>query len=467
MTASRARRRRGTQIGGVLVVLAAGWGGVLLAVAGVTLRNSEEGTVVAVDTRQTVRFPRTPALAIGVVGGEGRLASVAIAVLDPSGRGGSIVTVPTNVDVTGGAGTERQPLARRSFAVGDDESVAALVTELAPLLSLQLDDAILVDADGLAELLGSGREYDVTLDDDVVDAARDGVPVIAEAGSARLGAADLAEIAAAVELVADDRVAYDDHVVDVAVWSAVAESSGVGSDGTPVPLDDAGDPVRPADPSEFVERLRSGSVGARDLAIDPIAGITLDNPTGADFVVVDHADVLLVFASIVPELVLAPNEAASYRIVAPFSSEQLGTLGDDVVAEAVVRDLVRDIDFLSGNVVAVEITDDGADAATVLDVADERVLDGVGDLELFGPIESRLATRVLDGVDITVTLGTDFLAHVADLRAEEAARLGSGDGGSEFDVSGESDPDAEPAAGEPGDSTVEPVVEDDTVDDDE
>ena len=50
-------------------------------------------------------FPNTPVGAIAAVDGQGKLASLAVLVVQPAGTGGSIVTVPVNADSGGGSGS--------------------------------------------------------------------------------------------------------------------------------------------------------------------------------------------------------------------------------------------------------------------------------------------------------------------------------------------------------------------------
>ncbi len=80
-------------------------------------------------------------------------------------------------------------------------------------------------------------------------------------------------------------------------------------------------PCRPVRSSELLVELFQGPVGVRDIAADPPPEAT--NPTGADVVVLDRSDSMLVFASISPALMSTPNIGPKFRIVAQYSDEQL------------------------------------------------------------------------------------------------------------------------------------------------
>ena len=96
MTA-RARRRRkrtiATLVSMVLLLIAAF---AVVAVGALTLLDSEEGEAVAGDEREVITLPDTPNAMLAVSDDAGRLTSLVVATLDPTGEGGSIVTVPVN-----------------------------------------------------------------------------------------------------------------------------------------------------------------------------------------------------------------------------------------------------------------------------------------------------------------------------------------------------------------------------------
>ncbi len=462
MTADPSRRRRASRIG-IAALVGAGVVIVVLSVVAVfTLRSSEEGTRVEADDRPTQRFPSTPVGIVGVTA-EDRLTSLVVLVLDPSGQGGSVVTVPVNIDTSSGFGAERTPLSRRAFSVDDP---SALDDELATMLGISPSFSEIVDAAGLEALLGDLDGASVSLEEPIVDAS-DGVPeTVVRSGDSRLSRAEVVDALTAVTPA--DEPSYGAHPGDIAVWSGVAETWSLTNDPLDLERDEVGTPIEPATFDELVARLRAGRVEVRDLGIDPSAAITLDNPDQSDFVIADSRDTVLVFASVAPDRMLTPHPTLTFSIVAPFSRSQLASFGEDATTSALVRDLIGELQFVEANVVSVDTrpAEDGAVAETVV-ILDEEEFEDEGTVpELIGPSTTRIAARDTDGSDIVLVLGTDFLDHRAELRSEEEEARSSDDGSADFEV-----PADEPADTDEGDDDAEEVVDDgaetDTVDGDE
>ena len=141
MTALAGRRRRATLVVGIATVAVLAVAAALTVLGAVTLYNSTEGADPGGDEPE-LTFPDTPTGAIAAVDGEGKLASIAVLVVQPASRGGSVVAVPVSADSGGGAGPDRLPLAETVALQGPD----ALARELEIATRLQLDQVEVVDA---------------------------------------------------------------------------------------------------------------------------------------------------------------------------------------------------------------------------------------------------------------------------------------------------------------------------------
>ena len=429
MTALPGRRRRSTLVaaGAAVAVSAAAVG--LGALGAVTLYNSTEGADAS-SGRPELVFPATPTGLLAVVDEGGHLASMAVLVVQPSGTGGSVIPVPVSADASGGKGEERLPIAE-TMSLNGTESLPA---EAEALLGLTLDEVEIVDADGLTEKLERFAPLDVELPIGVTDA--DG-NVVAEAGAQTLDAAE----AAAVLAARDPSVpAADQYPAVRAVWSAIAAAIG---DGIGAPTGSTTVPPAPGAQGGEVDGiladLAAGPVGERGVRMRPVEGAT--NPRGVDVVLLDQAELALVFGQIAPGKVAAPNPALSVRIESTFSDEQLAETGmtNTDVAYAAVSQIL----FVGGNVLSVDTApaDEPPGGATVIEVADETLIAGTEGAEvLFGPIDVRVGETRIVGVDATIRLGTDYLDLLTELGAAPMPTVPTTD-----------DREAAPATTEPSD----------------
>ena len=91
---SRRRKRSVFMLLGTLLTVAAV--PVLGYVGARAILDSEGGTDALADNLPIVPFPATPTALLATTDGNGRLTSTTVMVLDPSGLGGSIISVPVN-----------------------------------------------------------------------------------------------------------------------------------------------------------------------------------------------------------------------------------------------------------------------------------------------------------------------------------------------------------------------------------
>lgn len=450
MTASPERRRR-TTIVGALAGLATVVAVVVVAVVAYSaLRNSEEGRAPEVEVVDSVSFPSTPNAVIGVVDDLDRLTSIAVLTLDPSGVGGSIVTIPINSDRTNGFASERLPISRQPYTPGDEAQEAQLISELEPLLTLTIERGVVVGPEGLADLLDVLGPISVDVPERVVDSDTSGSGLVVRAGEQQLDVDELVEVFTAIDA---EGPSYSHHDIDVALWRAVAEAAGdVDAD---LPVDEFDRPVAPDGIDEFWARLLAGSVAMRDLAISANAARAVDNEAGADFVIVDRRDALLVFGSVSPGLVSKPNESLTFALRVGFDEGAVGALGDDASGEPVTkasmtRRFIGEMLFAQANIAAVDLaeTPGAVPEVTRIEITDERIEDEVRDVSerFFGDAEIVVADTIIDGVDAVVVLGANFLvqrAELLEIEREQVTAVDDGDAeeddeddgdGADFDV---------------------------------
>jgi hypothetical protein len=461
VTADADRRRRFTIVGALFGLLGFFALGVVSLVAISTLRSSQEGKSPVTDERQVVSFPDTPNAVIGVVDDVDRLTSLAVLTLDPAGLGGSIAIVPVNVDQTNGSGDTRAPVSSRPYTPGDQDDATRLVSKLEPLLTLTIERGVIVGPDELGELLAPIAPLNVDLPQRIVDFDTTGSGVVAQAGERDL---DLDSLVDAFTAISASGASYDTHDIDVELWSAVGDAGRV--DDEQLVLDEFGRPVAPQSFDEFWDRLLAGNVSTRDIAISVAAAAGAENEAQADFVFVDRRDALLVFGAISPGLVSTPNESVSLKLVVGFDSDQIDVLGDrlgglPITKVSMTRQFIGELLFGQANIVAVDLADTplAIPERTILLVAEEGFVETTRAVSerFFGGADVRVADEIIDGVDVVVILGEDFLVQRDELlEINRANAVETDESAAEFDVSG----------GGAGDDSIDSTDDDADVDGD-
>jgi hypothetical protein len=408
VTALAGRRRRSTIVASIAAVAAVALVVTLTTVGALTLYHSTGGADAS-SPRAELVFPSTPVGAIAALDGGGKLASLAVLVVQPAGTGGSIVPVPVSADSSGGAGAERLPL-DETLAVGGQQG---LRDELAVLLRLGIDDVAFVNAADLGQLLAPLGTLAVDLPIDVTD---DSGKLVAGAGTVRMDAAEAAAVLTARD---PDVPAATRYRAASAVWAAVADAAGSGaatSTSTSRPsasapaTTTAGTAPAGSTVAALFGDLIAGRVGERALRTAPVPAA--QNPRGVDVTLLDPAEVLLVFGQVAPGAVSAPGSGLSFRVVSSFSDDQLagtGLTNSDVAHRAIARILAA-----GGNVVSVATSGGAPGSATVLAVSDATMVAGAQQDEAeFGPVDVIVDEQPIAGVDIVATLGTGALRSLA------------------------------------------------------
>lgn len=376
----------------------------VLGVAGaVAIYNTKDGQVHGSDTPE-VPFPATPTGAMAVLDENGTLASLIVMAIRPAGDGddagvgGTIVPVPVSADVSGGLGPERLPL---------DETVAlfggeSLEDEVPALLGVSIDQVAVVTEAELATMFGSLEATEVVLPDASV---RSDGTVIAEAGAQTLDGAQMAAVLASRDT---DLTGAEEYGADVAVWVAIA--SALGEEPAPPLALEIDEPTAAAAGevgiSELVGLLTSGPVSVQPLRTDPVVSVDL-NPRGVDAAALDRVEVAVIFGHIAPSRVAAPYPGYTFRVVSSYGDDQLpgGVVRLDVAYTA-----TKALFEFEANVRSVDTVAGDAEPNTIVEVANDSLIPaGERLVDILGPVEVRVAGIRIAGIDMVVTLGTDYL----------------------------------------------------------
>lgn len=392
MSAIPARRRRRA-----VAAFVSGLAGLVLLPSGIVLganRLLNETGGDSVDNRPTTKIPTTPTALVAVTNARGQVASMAMLALDPSGRGGSIVSVPVgaNAEIPK-SGTVHRVADSYTGAADPAAGLAALRADVEGLLNVSFTAADDVTAAELAVLLGPVGERKVNLPSPVLDTQADGTTVeVAPAGESTLAPDRVASALAAVQ----DGVAESSRLPVVKeLWTAVASAGVAAMTDTTVPSDAAG-AAEPADIAGYVSALLSGPVQVwqleASLITDPVR-----NPANADLYELDGGEVIMVMASIAPSAIALVSNSLALMIDTPYDDSSL-------VREAVLR-----LAYAGANVVVVRTVAVAPEQATRVFFDDPTVQNDLGQyVSLMGELSYQPTDEVIEGVNARIVLGEDF-----------------------------------------------------------
>jgi len=388
--ARRRRRMIAAVVTSVLTAIALPGG---LVIGAADLLNDSGGS--SVDNNATVAIPLTPVEMLAITNSRNEVASLAILAIDPSMRGGTIVSVPVGAraDVRDGEAPRR---IADSYATG---GVTALKTDVENLLNVSLEVAEVVNAADLATLLTPIGSQPVTLPQAVVDTAADGtVSTVIGAGSTTATGQQVAASLAASQAGAAESTRLPQVK---ALWSAVARAGvATSTDAPPTSTEAMTTLPEPRTTAEFFGALFAGEIDVWQFG----ATLLLDaqrNPANADMYELDGGEVLTVMASVAPSAMRPTNTNISVMVDIPFDNTTYAK-------EAATR-----LAFMGANVVLIRHVPDVPAEETVVYYNDtmERV-EAETFTNLLGPLTYKESQEIIDGVNLRIVLGNDFVGFL-------------------------------------------------------
>lgn len=396
MSAIPARRRRRAMAAAVtgalaLAVLPAG-----VVVGSTKLLNEKGGN--SVDDSPTTRIPVTPAAMLAVTNSRNEAASLAIIALDPSGKGGSIVSIPV------GANAEI-PKIGTIHRIGDSYvtgGLAALRADVEGLLNVSFNLADDLTGAELAAVIGSIGNRDVNLPAPVLDTAADDVSVqVVPAGQQSLSPLQIATSLASSQV----GVAESTRLPNVKeLWTAIAgaakTSSAANGSTTTVDTSAYSTADEPTDMMGYLEALLQGRVQVWQLSATLLTDAAR-NPNNADLYELDGGEAIMVMASVAPSAIALVSNSIAVMIDSPFDDPQL-------VRQAVLR-----LAYVGANVVVVRTIDAPPLKETQVFYSDDAIRNDVqGYTTLMGEMQFNSTSEVIEGVNARIVLGEDFRTFI-------------------------------------------------------
>lgn len=400
MTAIPARRRRrmiAAAVTSVLTVVSLPGG---LVLGANMLLNDSGGQNV--ETAALTRIPTTPVHLVAVTNSRNEIASLALFAIAPNEQGGTIVSLPVGAK----ADTAQDVAPRRiadSFSTG---GLDGLRTDVEDLLNITLTSASVHTAAELATELSAVGTRNVVLAQPIIDSDPQGVDVVVvDSTQTEVTPEKIAAGLAASRVGNDERTRFD---ATKALWTAVSRA---GKTEAPAPnvdpnvstttlVDLDGEEPPTATTRDYIAMLLKGRIDVWQLKATRITDAQR-NPNATDMYAVDGGEALMVMASVAPSALRLLSNNLAVMIDVPFNNSTYAQ-------EAVTR-----IAYAGANVVLVrQITDEPVEKtiAYVNDsIARAEVENYVG---LIGPIEFVETLERIDGVNVRIVLGNEFVAFL-------------------------------------------------------
>ncbi len=393
MSAIPARRRRrmiAAVVTSVLTAIALPGG---LVIGAADLLNDSGGS--SVDKNATIAIPLTPVEMLAVTNSRNELASLAIIGIDPSLRGGTIVSIPVGAraDVRDGEAPRR---IADSYATG---GLSALQTDVENLLNISLEVADVVSAEKLSALLAPIGSQPVSLPQAVLDTAPDGtVATVLGAGSSTVTGQQVAAALAASQATSAESTRLPQVK---ALWGAVARAGvETSSESVATTTSVVTEIQTPETTAQFFTALFSGEIDTWQFG----ATLLVDaqrNPANADMYELDGGEVLTVMASVAPSAMRPTSTNISVMIDIPFDNTTYAK-------EAATR-----LAFMGANVVLIRHVPETPAEETVVHYNDtmERV-EAETFVNLLGPLTYKESQEIIDGVNLRIVIGNDFVGFL-------------------------------------------------------
>jgi hypothetical protein len=333
---------------------------------------------------------------LAITNSRNELASLALIAIDPSLRGGTIVSVPVGAR----ADVRNNEAPRRladSYTTG---GLTALKTDVENLLNVSLEVADVVNAADLANVLAPIGSQPVSLPQAVLDTAADGtVATVLGAGSTTVTGQQVAASLAASQTGSAESTRLPQVK---ALWTSVARAgvatSSDTSSTTTEPTDNK--PSTPTSTASFFSSLLSGEVDVWQFG----ATLLVDaqrNPANADMYELDGGEVLTVMASVAPSAMRPTNTNISVMIDIPFNNTTYAK-------EAATR-----LAFMGANVVLIRHVPETPAEETVVYYNDTMGrVEAETFVNLLGDLTYKESLEIIDGVNLRIVLGNDFVGFL-------------------------------------------------------
>ena len=390
----------------------------LLPIGGVygarTLLNSSGGKNV--DASGALKIPATPAALLVTVNDVNVATSLTAFVLDPSGAGGTIVSIPvgSRAEIIGNEAPRR---------VGDSfaqAGLAALQLDVEGLLDVSFSVVGAVSATDITNVFSMLPTVDVTFDVPLINTSLV-MPDPATTTTVKRRstettlppqpiATDTEVFPAGTQTLTADQMTLTLMAQKLSepestrlpriksLWAGIASAVGTGLPPEQLQLSPTSTPNEvPADIGTFMRRVFAGPVQVWQLSAQPLSGA--DNPALLDLYALDRFEVLMIMASVAPSSLSLPSGSLAIQVDS--------SLNDANVTRAVVERL----NYIGASVVLIRELTDTPPQQTIFRYSDKAMVElaKVGLEAVLGPLKYQQLKKPVEGISAQIVIGQDFV----------------------------------------------------------
>ena len=390
----------------------------LLPIGGVygarTLLNSSGGKNV--DASGALKIPATPAALLVTVNDVNVATSLTAFVLDPSGAGGTIVSIPvgSRAEIIGNEAPRR---------VGDSftqAGLAALQLDIEGLLDVSFSVVGAVSATDITNVFSMLPTVDVTFDVPMINTSlvmpdpATTTTVKRRSSETTLPpqpiATDTEVFPAGTQTLTADQMTLTLMAQKLSepestrlpriksLWAGIASAVGTGLPPEQLQLSPTSTPSEvPTDIGTFMRRVFAGPVQVWQLSAQPLSGA--DNPALLDLYALDRFEVLMIMASVAPSSLSLPSGSLAIQVDS--------SLNDANITRAVVERL----NYIGASVVLIRELTDTPPQQTIFRYSDKAMVElaKVGLEAVLGPLKYQQLKKPVEGTSAQIVIGQDFV----------------------------------------------------------
>jgi len=356
-----------------------------------------------VDSSGALKIPATPAALLATINDVNDVTSLTAFVLNTSGVGGTIISLPV--------GTRADVIANQDpHRLGDTYAQAgleALLLDAEGALDVTFSVAAAVSANDLTGVfsvlppINVNFELPVVTSSFVMTLPPQPVPVDNEvfpAGEMTLAPDQISSVLTSKRAGEPE---LDRFARVKSVWNGVAAAVGEGLTPEQAQITESSIAGEiPSDIGAFMRRVFAGPIQVWQLSAQPLSGA--DNPAGLDLYALDKFEVLMILANVAPSSLSLPTGSLTVQIDSSFNDPNI------------THDVVERLNYIGLSVALIRELEGEVKQQTQIRYSDPAIVDiGKAGLEsVLGKIKFMKKKQPVQGISAQIVIGKDFMDFI-------------------------------------------------------